>query len=410
MKALRWLVSAVGVSAALFEPQRASACEADESCDWTPPIPDSVDVRDTVIPADAAVVFEIGVGADTEAWSFAVQVQDATGLAVPGQVSRRAGFDEVSWRPDVPWQPGERYRVALAIELEAGAGAYPSCEPVHEIVDIEVVAPLGERPIPIVDVTEEIVIEPDDSLAGRVCCDGALPVRSEFPGPGYGCTTEVEIGFDQGACVIGEATRALRVNYAIDEQPGVDPSDYRLRLVLAEGLDTVGGWGAWASMTIDEAVCGRLEILEVGYGLIHVQDICHGQDPPEPLGRHRLDVDRELEEQCAGEPYVCEQEYEAWDGERCRPWGAGEDAPYLPRPMPPGATPPFADEQVGCAVAPIDRTGLVVLAVLMPLLRRRRSLRCPGPAAAAARRPRPPAGPRTTPPQLRASRSAITDA
>jgi len=166
----------------------------------------------------------------------------------------------------------------------------------------------------------------------------------------------------------------LDVGYAVAEAPDIDVEDYLIRLVPADGPDAIGGSSSSLVARLDAPMCGRLELLEVGVGVIHSVEVCHGTDMIEPLGPVDLDVGDELAEACAGAPYVCEIEDDAWDGERCRAWGAGTDAPYLPWPMPPGTTPPLADG-AGCSIAPARPSGTSgawpLLALLLPRLRRR---------------------------------------
>jgi len=366
---MKWVALGIAATFAAI-PRTADACGGGNYCGEGEPLPDFIGLRDVAVPADAALVIEHGVGSDVEAWSLGVVVRDGGGVAVPGRLQHRPGFSEIFWRPDTPWTSGARVRVDLSIELEPAAGIYPQCGPLAVSIDVDIVEPLGDRPAPRVDVIETVRVRTEDVLEARVCCDGALPVRSEFPGPGYGCTNEVQINHVDGACVIGRGQRMLDVQYRVGESPGIDVDDYLVRLVPDDGPDSIGGSGSSVTARLASPMCGRLEVLELGVGVVHSAEVCHGADLAEPLGPADLDVADDLAEQCAGEPYVCEVTDEAWDARRCRAWGAGPDSPHLPAPMPPGATPPFADG-AGCSITPMDVDRSPGLLPLLLVLHRR---------------------------------------
>ena len=292
---------------------------------------------------------------------FSVAVVDAEGMPVAGMLELPAGFSVAIWRPTAPWVAGARHTVTSSLDVAAmveeiygvdSSGCNP-IERVQEIVvDAGLLPPMATPPYR-VEATHMVFARRD--LASLVCCDEAFPLLDPVQGD---CSEPDVLKIYTGTCASLRGTGWLLVRYEVDDaalQPTV-ASNFATRLI-----NTKINYGSThvspltVSKVLDEPACLRFEILDLAHGERFVEERCHGEDLVDQLGELELDPSAELAAACAGEPYVCEVKYDAWDETRCRPW---------PEPQ-------AVDDGCGCRT----RVGpglFALLAVLFAVGRRRR--------------------------------------
>lgn len=336
------------------------------------PDPDDVALLNQIVTEGGALIIAVDGGDDDTAWSLHVEVYDAFGLAVPGSLEFSGAFDSISWRPDAPWTVGERYRVALRTIIDPGNDSYPLCTGVESESIIDIVdAPADVAPPPL-EIEESWSLEVRDDLESYACCDGAMPYEYEMSSPSYGCDPSTrEIVWDEGTCVAAQGTGKLAVDYRLDvDAVGGDLARWAIRVVTQSSA--IGGGDLDARWVFTAPECVRVEIFDRAVGVVHDQEVCHGDHPARPLGVQARDVAAELDERCEGAAYVCESS-PAWDPTRCKAWPVDEDAPYIEEPRAPevpGGVPPIADG--GCRLGGSTRGALLIVVAVGLAGRRRR--------------------------------------
>lgn len=351
----------VGALVYALAPAPAEACgEPEDQCDWTPqPVPDGVAPTATAIPADGELELVVDGGNDSDAWSLAVEVYDALGVAVPGTFIARDTFGRTTWRPSAPLRPDERYLVVARVVTEP-SGPYPECDGMAFETVIDALAPAGpSEPPEVTFSTSWEVAQEGAGLGTLACCDGASPRWEYESDPSYGCNgSGEELRWPDDGCFVVDGHGRLVVEYRMVAVDGTDPSERWLMRVVTEGnVAHDDDRGGDVSTSQGAPGCARVELRDRVLGTIHAETYCHGDDDDtERFGEMAVDISESLAEHCEGAPYVCEVVDNEWDPWRCRTWPVREDAPYIDSPLAPevepGPVPPFADG--GCAVAGRD--------------------------------------------------------
>ena len=335
--------------ASVGSPAWASHCEG--GC--VGPAPTIAGPRERVA-LDGVLVFPgLGWGVEVAFKHFTVTVRDAGGEVVAGALELPEGFSVAIWRPAAPWLAGARHTVTTSLDVVALVeelygfvpNGCPADERVHEIEVAAEPLPPGAAPPLIVEETHVITERRDlDSL---VCCDEAFP-RLETP-QGH-CSEPDVLRIDDGSCASLRAVGRLQILYAVEAGGLPEMVAGNLATRLADpGVHGASPLEAWASL--DAPACLRFEVLDLARGELFVEERCHGDDVAGQLGELEPDPTAELAAACAGEPYVCERSFSAWDPTTCRPW-------------------PDHTEGCGCRVG-VVAPAWVLLTLLLGLGRRR---------------------------------------
>ncbi len=341
------------------------------------PLPYAILPASEVVAADGVLGFHFFYDqAEVGLEYFTLEVLEAEGQPVAGTLTLHADFSTLSWRPDTPWVAGASYTVVTFIDTPAwaadvyGAGAGACSTSRHEtVVTVDAAPlPLPARP-PIVITTEHRVAERYD-LRSVVCCDGALPAMRPGPGSVPNDVLEVRNG---GNCIsrLDQGTLGVFPRLDYDLLPPAEAGNFATRVRWPDGT-----LASDPAPTLYEAMCLRIESLDLARGDIFVEQRCFGEGLE--LGDLERDISRQLAESCEGPRYVCEVAGDQWSDERCTRWPGGEPFEYVEPLRDPdgGLTDPAAEEpgDSGCNCtngpdAPAQTMPLSLVALV--LLRRR---------------------------------------
>jgi len=347
--------------------------------DPSAPLPYAIWPISEVVAADGVLGFKFQYNqAEAGLEYFTLKVLDAEGLPVAGTLTLHAEFSALSWRPDTPWVAGASYTVVTFIDTPAWAqDAYGAQPGACSTSERETVVAVDAAPLPvpsgppIVTTTDHRVAQRRD-LRSVICCDGALPYMRQGPGSSYNLQLEVS---GPGSCISRLDEGTLRVFPRIDRDLllPAEAGNFAMRVRWPAGTLAYD-----PAPTLYEAMCLRIEFLDLARGDIFVEERCFGEDLE--LGDLERDISAQLDESCEGPRYTCEVAGNGWNDERCMRWPGGEPFEYV-EPLP-GANylptdPASTDPDVGCtciagAAAP-STTSLSLIALM--LLRRRRRAR-----------------------------------
>lgn len=341
------------------------------------PLPYSIWPASEVVAADGVLGFRFFYNqAEAGLEYFTVKVLDAEGQPVAGTLTLHADFSTLSWRPETPWVAGASYTVVTFIDTPAwaadvygaGAGACSTYERETVIAVDAAPLPVPARP-PIITTTEHRVAERYD-LRSVVCCDGALPAMGPGPGSVPNDVLEVRNG---GNCVsrLDQGTLGVFPRLDYDLLPPAEAGNLATRVRWPDGTLAYD-----PAPTLYEAMCLRLESLDLARGDIFVEERCFGEGLE--LGDLERDISRQLAEVCEGPRYVCQVAGNQWSDEQCTRWPGGEPFEYV-EPLPGANSQPTdaastdTDEGCGCTTSDIPATAPLSLVALLFLRRRRRA-------------------------------------
>ena len=280
----------------------------------------------SAVATDGVLVFHVlrghgGALSDEEALQYVtLEVTDADGIAVPGQLELVEGMDLIVFRPDQALTPGAELTVAASIDNDS-IDAENSCgsEPPEPSLFAVGPDPLPELSLLDLQVEQTHEVVPSFAFDTLVCCDGAYP-SLDFGG----CFSDA-IWWPEGFCTAHAGTGQVRAELPL---PGdLDPA-WAANLVVR----LVGADRASASLATNEGtlVLAAAEPFEAHYEIVDLarqeslaaDPATFGEDVIDQLGEQAIDVTATLTAECAQPAYTCELDPagQAWDPEACEPW------------------------------------------------------------------------------------------
>ncbi len=303
-------------------PDAAEACDP-SACGYADVWTSLEPLNAGLIPIDGVLLLQGTNSSGGFDWDTQISLEvTLAGQPVAGELEQLPLFQLYGWRPAQPLEPGATYKVTGAVD---NPDDFDYCG--EDIVldfefsaDVAASAPLA---VPMVNATEELVINPTWGLEALVCCEGVEP---KILVEGCGDTTGFLLDYPEGACAAGEGVASLGVTFAVEAPPAMATAGLVMYEVLVagepvrRGLTPQLGYGDFAPF------CSEVRVTNLATGeSVTTPMQCHGDALADQVGEVTIDADATIT--CSEPLQTCEVNAAAdgWNMNKCTPWPPGGD-------------------------------------------------------------------------------------
>ena len=350
----------------------------------------------SAIPIDGVLLLqgtESGTLSDAE-WIAKIDLTvTRDGQPVGGALETSSIDNILIWRPDAPLEPGATFNVTGTLTNPDPGPEYYDCSPDVLMIDFDFTsgtAPSAPLVAPGVGAVEAVIVEPYIGLDDLVCCDEAFPY-DDYPD----CGGAGGVTWPSGFCASRRGDAVLRVQLTVDHDIPEPTAALVTRQVVTDGEPGATTREYTLTASAGQPICTEVILRNLATGeSVTTPMQCHGDAVATQLGPRDLDPSDILAEQCSSPAYTCEHPSSAgWDSDQCVPWPPEEPTTGEPTGGPEATGDTTSDDTTtsdpsegrdtvdqdglgdhgcGCERGAPDAHGLLVLAGLGLLRRRRR--------------------------------------